>query len=62
MRMGIDLTPEERFELWGDFDPAEHVAEAGQHWGDTEAYHESARRTSRYTKQDWSKIKSEAGA
>ena len=40
-RMGIQLTPEERFEVFGDFDPDAHAEEAEQRWGDTEAYRES---------------------
>lgn len=33
--------------------------EAKERWGDTDAYKESARRTSGYTKEDWSRIKTE---
>lgn len=57
-RMGISLTPEEQFEVFGT-DYSEHVAEAEQRWGDTEAYRESQRRTARYDKQDWLRIKAE---
>jgi hypothetical protein len=39
---------------------AEHEAEARERWGDTEAYRESARRTSSYTKDDWTAIGREA--
>ena len=34
-KVGIQLTPEERFEVFGDFDPDEHVEEAEQRWGDS---------------------------
>jgi DNA-binding transcriptional MerR regulator len=61
-QMGIELTPEERFEVWGDFDPDEHAEEAEQRWGETDAYKESQRRTSRYTKEDWLAIKEQADA
>jgi MerR family transcriptional regulator, thiopeptide resistance regulator len=58
--MGIRLTPDEMFEVFGDDDPTEHAAEAEQRWGDTDAYRESARRTSAYSKDDWLRIRSEA--
>ena len=57
-RMGISLTPEEQFEVFGT-DYSEHVAEAEQRWGNTEAFRESQRRTARYGKQDWLQIKAE---
>jgi DNA-binding transcriptional MerR regulator len=59
-QMGISLTPEERFEVFGENDPAQYGDEAKDRWGDTDAYKQSMRRTSRYTKEDWLKIKSEA--
>lgn len=57
---GIHMTKEEKFEAFGDFDPAEHEDEAKQRWGDTDAYKESARRTARYTKEDWVRFKTES--
>jgi DNA-binding transcriptional MerR regulator len=60
--MDIDLTPEERFELFGDFDPAEHEEEARERWGHTEAWRESRRRTASYTKDDWRRMKEETAA
>jgi DNA-binding transcriptional MerR regulator len=54
--MGIDMTPEEKFELFGDFDPAEHEDEARERWGGTEAYRQSRRRTAGYTKDDWRRL------
>ncbi len=59
-KMGISLTPEERFEVFGDDDPSRYADEAEQRWGDTDAYRESQRRTRTYGKQDWLTIKSEA--
>lgn len=59
-KMGIDLTPEERFEVFGEHDPEEHAEEARQRWGDTDAYRESARRTAAYTKEDWQRIQARA--
>ncbi|MCP2321750.1 DNA-binding transcriptional MerR regulator [Hamadaea flava] len=58
-KVGIDLTPEEKFEVFGDFDPDQYAAEAEQRWGGTDAYAESARRTQRYTKEDWLRIQQE---
>ena len=58
--MGIQLNPEEMFEVFGDHDPTEHVAEVEQRWGDTDAYRESHRRTSSYTKADWLRIRAES--
>lgn len=60
--MGINLTPEERFEVFGDFDPSEHAAEVEQRWGDTGAYRESRRRAARYSKADWQRIKAQGQA
>jgi MerR family transcriptional regulator, thiopeptide resistance regulator len=57
--MGIRLTPEERFEVFGEHDPARYDAEAEQRWGDTDAYRQSQRRTASYTKDDWLRIKAE---
>jgi MerR family transcriptional regulator, thiopeptide resistance regulator len=57
--MGIRLTPEERFEVFGDFDPGEYAEEAEQRWGGTEAYRQSQRRVATYTKEDWLRIKDE---
>ncbi|MEU2336343.1 MerR family transcriptional regulator [Streptomyces sp. NPDC006654] len=59
-RMGINLTPEERFEVFGDKDPEQYAEEAEQRWGGTEAYAESQRRAARYTKADWQRMKAEA--
>ena len=58
--MGINLTPEERFEVFGDFNPDDHAAEVEERWGDTDAYRESAKRTARYTKADWEEVKAES--
>ena len=41
---------------------AEHEAEARSRWGDTDAYKESARRTKRYTAEDWKTIKGQQEA
>lgn len=59
LEKGTVMTKEEMFEVFGDFDPSKYEGEVQQRWGDTEAYKESARRTKRYTKQDWVRIKAE---
>ncbi|OIJ65829.1 MerR family transcriptional regulator [Streptomyces mangrovisoli] len=58
-RMGINLTPEERFEVFGDKDPGQYDEEAEQRWGGTREYAESQRRVARYTKEDWRRIQAE---
>lgn len=57
--LGIQLTPEERFEVFGDFEPDEHAEEAEQRWGGTEAYRQSQERAGRYSKEDWLRNKAE---
>src|SRR4051794_8990724 len=57
--MGISLTPEERFEVFGEHDPAQYDAEVEERWGETDAYQESQRKTASYTKDDWLRIKAE---
>jgi DNA-binding transcriptional MerR regulator len=55
-RMGIELTPQEVREVFGDDDPTRHAQEAQERWGETPAYAQSAQRTSHYGKQDWERI------
>lgn len=58
--MGISLTPQERFEVFGDFRPEEHAEEVEERWGGTDAFEQSRRRTASYTKEDWLRITTEA--
>ncbi|MBV7695973.1 MerR family transcriptional regulator [Streptomyces sp. TRM70350] len=58
--MGINLTPEEKFEVFGDIDPDQYADEVGQRWGHSEAYRQSQQRTASYTKEDWLRIQREA--
>ncbi|MEP7126389.1 MAG: MerR family transcriptional regulator [Byssovorax sp.] len=53
------MKPDEMFE---GFDPAKYEDEAKAWWGTTEAYAESKRRTSRYTKDDWKRMAAESKA
>ena len=59
---GIAMTNEERFEVFGDFDPSKYEDEAKERWGASNTYRESVRRTKGYTRGDWVKIKGEADA
>ncbi|WP_406201581.1 MerR family transcriptional regulator [Kitasatospora sp. NBC_01560] len=61
-KMGIQLTPEEKFEVFGESYREEWEGEAEQRWGDTEAWAQSQRRTGGYDKADWQRIKAEADA
>lgn len=61
--MGIDLTPEERFEIFGPEHAAKldsYTAEAEREWGETDAWAQSRARTSRFSKEQWRTLK-EAG-
>lgn len=57
--MGINLTPEERFEVFGNKDPEQYREEAEQRWGHTDSYAESQRRAASYTKADWHRMQDE---
>lgn len=61
-RMDMALTPQERFEVFGDFDPDQYADEAEERWGETDAYKESHRRTRNYSADDWKEIKAEGDA
>ena len=58
--MGIQLTPEEKFEIFGPNYSEDYEVEAQQRWGDTDAWRQSQQRTSKLTKQQWIEIR-EAG-
>ncbi|GAA4062138.1 MerR family transcriptional regulator [Streptomyces shaanxiensis] len=59
-KMGINLTPEEKFEVFGDFDPDQYEEEVQERWGNTDAYRQSQQRAASYTKEDWQRIQREA--
>jgi DNA-binding transcriptional MerR regulator len=61
-QMGISLTPEEQFEIFGTDKLDERMEEAGQRWGQGPEWQESKRRTATYSKADWLAIKAEADA
>jgi DNA-binding transcriptional MerR regulator len=62
MDEGVRMERDDMFEVFGDFDPGEHEAEAEARWGGTEAYAESARRTRGYTGDDWLRFRAESEA
>jgi MerR family transcriptional regulator, thiopeptide resistance regulator len=59
-KLGITLTPEERLEVFGDYDPAQDADEVTERWAETDAYRRVRQRTKSYTNQDWLAIKAEA--
>ncbi len=61
-KMGVNLNPDEMREVFGEHDPTQYQEEAEQRWGDTDAYKESHRRTSQYSKEDWAKLGAETEA
>jgi MerR family transcriptional regulator, thiopeptide resistance regulator len=59
-KMGIQLTPEEMFEVFGDADPTQYDDAVRERWGETEAFRQSNSRVSSYGKDDWLRIRAEA--
>lgn len=57
---GTTMSTDDMLGVFGDFDPKEHEEEARERWGHTDAYNESARRTARYTKEDWERHAAES--
>lgn len=55
--MGIELSPEEKFEIFGPNYSPDYETEAEQRWGDTPAWQQSQARTARFSKQDWLQVK-----
>src|SRR3954447_13964265 len=57
-QMGIDLTPEEQLEVFGEnWLGDDYETEARERWGGTDAWQQSSRRTAALTKQDWVEVK-----
>jgi len=56
---GTKLTKEEQKELFGDGFSDDYAQEAEQRWGESEAWKQSQKRTSTYTKADWAQVKAE---
>jgi MerR family transcriptional regulator, thiopeptide resistance regulator len=53
------MKPEDLKQMFDGFDHSQHEDEAKERWGDTEAWKESARRTSSYSKEQWQQLKDE---
>lgn len=59
--MGMQLSPEEQLDVFGtDKVGGEWAEEAEHRWGETDAFRESQRRTARYGKADWERLKVES--
>lgn len=61
-RTMTDMSKDEITALFEGFDPSQYESEVNERWGTTDAYEESARRTSKYTQADWERYKAEADA
>ncbi|MFF0434709.1 MerR family transcriptional regulator [Streptomyces sp. NPDC004327] len=61
-RMGINLTPEEKFEVFGDKDPERYAEETERRWGGTHTHARTQARVATYTKDDWQRMKNEIDA
>lgn len=55
--MGIQLTPEEKFEIFGQNYSENYETEAQERWGETDAWKQSESRTATFSKQDWVRVK-----
>lgn len=55
----FQMTKEEMFEVFGDFDPTKYEDEVAERWGDTDAYKQSSPRTAQYSKADWQRFSAE---
>lgn len=62
-KMGIQLTPAEQREVFGDdWLGDQYAGEAEERWGQTEAWKQSQARTASFTKDDWKRVKAETDA
>jgi hypothetical protein len=59
---GDHMDNDRMFDGFDEFQKKEYAEEAKQRWGDTDAYKESKRRTKQYSRDDWTRIKSESEA
>ena len=58
--MSTALSPEEKHEVFGSFDPDVHNEEVKSRWGNTDAYKQSAKKTANYTKEDFTQMNLES--
>ncbi len=59
---GINLTAEEKLAIFGESYNEEWETEAKERWGDTEEWQQSQERTSRFTKDDWTRYRADTDA
>lgn len=59
-KSGVMMNPDEMFEVFGDFDPQEHAAEAAERWPDV--YEQSNQRTAKYGREQWQQAVAEGEA
>jgi ribonuclease BN (tRNA processing enzyme) len=58
--MSTALSPEEKQEVFGSFDPDIHNEEVKSHWGNTDAYKQSVKKTASYSKEDFAQMNLES--
>jgi DNA-binding transcriptional MerR regulator len=58
----VVMSAEEKFEAFGDFDPSKYEEEAQARWAESAAFAESKKRTAKYGKEDWKRMRAEADA
>jgi DNA-binding transcriptional MerR regulator len=62
-KVGIQLTPEEQREIFGDdWRGDEYAEEAEQRWGNTESWKQSQERVAHWSKDDWVRVKADTDA
>ncbi|MEV0275588.1 MerR family transcriptional regulator [Streptomyces sp. NPDC050610] len=62
-RTGVELTPEERFEVFGEVAPdLSYATDAHLKWGHSAGHQESIARAAAHTKEDWRQLMAEAAA
>ncbi|WP_369144937.1 MerR family transcriptional regulator [Streptomyces sp. R44] len=61
-KMGINLTPEEKFEVFGDKDPERFAEETARRWGGSHSHEQARARAAGYGKEEWQRMKDEVDA
>lgn len=59
---GVALTPQQRRAVFGGDHLLEHADDARREWGDTPEFTQRQQRTSRYTEDDWLRLRAEQSA
>ena len=58
--MSTNLSPADKNEIFGSFDPDSYNDEAKSRWGNTNAYKQSALKTAKYSKEDFAQMNLES--